>query len=317
VTAVAGTVAHHPADHPYVHQWSGPAPAPSSSPDVWDIDALVGRGVRIVHVHFGFEHLSPDQLANWVDRLRTAGIHLVHTVHDLDNPHLTDQRPFHRCIGVLVDAAAAVLTLTDAAASEIRARHHRESIVVPHPPVVPVGDRARVRSGHRHRDGVYVHGATLRPNLDIDLLGRLAVAARRFGGLHVHVRATAPARQRERIGRVAAATGAVLDVGPRLTDDELWHRLASARAVALPYRWGTHSGLLEAAHDLGTPVLAPTFGGYRDQGAHVVDAADVTGSIARAVAAPPMLTADDREHRRAAHAAIHARLYAGLLGVAA
>ena len=50
--------------------------------------------------------------------------------------------------------------------------------------------------------------------------------------------------------------------------------------MVLPYRWGTHSGLLEAAHDLGTPTLAPAFGGYADQGAHVVDAADLAGSVA-------------------------------------
>jgi len=33
----------------------------------------------------------------------------------------------------------------------------------------------------------------------------------------------------------------------------------------LPYRFGTHSGWLEACFDLGTPVLAPTCGYFAQQ----------------------------------------------------
>ncbi len=34
----------------------------------------------------------------------------------------------------------------------------------------------------------------------------------------------------------------------------------------LPYRFGTHSGWLEACRDLGTTVVAPTCGFYAEQG---------------------------------------------------
>ena len=34
----------------------------------------------------------------------------------------------------------------------------------------------------------------------------------------------------------------------------------------LPYRFGTHSGWLEACRDLGTTVVAPDCGYYADQG---------------------------------------------------
>ena len=42
--------------------------------------------------------------------------------------------------------------------------------------------------------------------------------------------------------------------------------LASLDVSVLPYRFGTHSGWLEACRDLGTAVVAPTCGYYADQG---------------------------------------------------
>ena len=96
---------------------------------------------------------------------------------------------------------------------------------------------------------------------------------------------------------------------PRLGDDELWDRLGGAELVLLPYRWGTHSGLLEAAHDLGTPVLAPAFGGFADQGAHVYHG-DPAARVARAIAAPPTVTVEDRRRARRRLRTAHRRLHA-------
>jgi hypothetical protein len=44
------------------------------------------------------------------------------------------------------------------------------------------------------------------------------------------------------------------------SDAQLWNYLQSLDLSVLPYRFGTHSGWLEACHDLGTTVLAPTCG---------------------------------------------------------
>ena len=80
--------------------------------------------------------------------------------------------------------------------------------------------------------------------------------------------------------------------------------------MLLPYRWGTHSGLLEAAHDLGTPVLAPAFGGFGDQGATTYDDAAI-GLRALRRAAHPRPTADSRaasgDDQRHAHALSRSR----------
>ena len=201
-----------------------------------------------------------------------AGIGLVFTVHDLDNPHLRSQHDHRRSLGLLVDRAGAVATLTRGRGG---ARSSRAS--GGRPPCCRIRTSSRwtrwpvVAAIARRRRGVYVHAATGRPNLDLEAIAR--AAARRVR----------PARRRARPARGTAPPSSSRSVasprpapwpstcGPGLSDAELWDRLAAAELLLLPYRWGTHSGLLEAAHDLGTPVLAPSFGGYGDQGAHTYD----------------------------------------------
>ena len=82
----------------------------------------------------------------------------------------------------------------------------------------------------------------------------------------------------------------------------------SAELLFLPYRWGTHSGLLEAAHDLGTPVLAPSCGAYHDQGAHTYGD-DPTTQVEDAIAGRPAVTVAtrrrDRRRARAVFASVH------------
>src|SRR5204862_6989880 len=57
-----------------------------------------------------------------------------------------------------------------------------------------------------------------------------------------------------------------LRVHDYFSDEELWCYLAGLDVSVLPYRFGTHSGWLEACRDLGTTVVAPTCGYYADQG---------------------------------------------------
>src|SRR5690606_28303224 len=54
-------------------------------------------------------------------------------------------------------------------------------------------------------------------------------------------------------------------VHPYFSDDELWQYLADLSVSVLPYRFGTHSGWLEACFDLGTAVVAPSCGFYGEQ----------------------------------------------------
>ena len=295
------SVAHLPSSHPYVDHLRPDGHDDAVAivdVDVFDVDALEGR-VDVVHVHFGFEHLDRRQLAAWCRELRRGRIGLVYTAHDLDNPHLVDQRAHHAAVAELARAADLVVTLTPWAARELRRRTDTASVVVPHPHVVPAEALRRPSAEPRH--GVYVHAATLRPNLDLDLLERVAGPAARLDGARIHVRRShldaAPPAVRRQLRRLAAHDGVTLDIGPRLDDDELWTRIGSSRVLLLPYRWGSHSGLLEAARDLGTPVVAPARGGFGDQGATTYDGA---ASCRRALAAAtaPVPTPDRAVERQ-------------------
>ncbi|MCW2621185.1 MAG: hypothetical protein JWL64_787 [Frankiales bacterium] len=207
-----------------------------------------------VHVHFGFEHRSADELACFADALETQRVPLVLTVHDLVNPHLTEQRPHRAALNVLVRRADAVLTLTPGAAAEILGTWGVTAEVVPHPHVVPLDRLSRERPRHLgFRVGVHdkeranVHAAAARDEL--------------------------------------AGTGITVEppLGRRLTDDELWDHLSALDALVLPYAFGTHSGFLEACHDLGTHVVVPRLGYYAQQHAVVSYDLAVRGSLAAAV----------------------------------
>ena len=104
------------------------------------------------------------------------------------------------------------------------------------------------------------------------------------------------------------------------TDAELWAYLGSLDLCVLPYRFGTHSGWLEACVDLGTGVLVPDIGCYGEQHQHpgylrsnsgIVDAttfARVLGDVLR----DPSRGARDRPDRIAQRrliAAAHERVY--------
>ncbi|HEU4842344.1 MAG TPA: hypothetical protein VFT09_12910 [Ilumatobacteraceae bacterium] len=302
------TIVHHPAAHPFVENLWGPAPP---SPPVWEATALTAEGVRLVHLHFGFEQRSAADLARWVDGLHDAGIAVVHTVHDLDNPHLVVQAEFHRSVATLVRAVDAVTTLTPAAAAAVERRTGRAPVVIPHPHVVPLAEMSAVRLRRGGRHGIYVHAGAGRPNLDVDAVARLATSQRRHAVL-VHVRPSAPPSTQRVLERLARAGRLHLDVRPRLTDAELWSRLAAAELLLLPYRWGTHSGLLEAAHDLGTPVLASSCGAYRDQGAHTYRD-DPSGEVAAAIASRPAVTVASRRRERRLARARFASVHDGAL----
>jgi hypothetical protein len=91
----------------------------------------------------------------------------------------------------------------------------------------------------------------------------------------------------------------------------------------LPYRFGTHSGWLEACFDLGTAVVAPSCGFYAQQRPCLTYRHDESGldgvSLADAVrrahgSSPPRASVTDRWDERRALAAAHRSLYARLLG---
>ena len=203
------------------------------------------------------------------------------TVHDLRNPHHADRTTHDAQLDVLVRAADALITLTPGAAAEIRRRWGRDAHVVPHPHVVDFADHAgrRGRPGPTRRRPVPRRparqerarghgpaGGAAGPGRD-----RPRAAGRRPAGQRAPRAADrADARTTERRGcRPAAGRDRHVDlrVHDYFADDAaFFDYLASLDVSVLPYRFGTHSGWLEACRDLGTTVVAPSCGYYAEQG---------------------------------------------------
>ena len=246
----------------------------------------------VCHVHFGFDDRSPQQLRDFVAALRRSGKPLVYTVHDLRNPHMVGREPHDGQLDVLVPAADALVTLTAGAATEIRRRWHREALVLPHPHVVEEPRLSAPRPGH---DGfvVGVHLKSLRANTAAGaVLEELTAVVPALPGarlrVDVHHEVLDPAHPRhdaallDRLHRGAATGSFALVAHDLFSDDELWDYLSGLDVSVLPYRFGTHSGWLEACHDLGTTVLAPTHGFYAEQQRCYTFDAEETGSLANA-----------------------------------
>ena len=128
----------------------------------------------VFHVHFGFDAIGPEVLADVMQALRTYGKPLVYTVHDLRNPHHRHPAAHAELQDILVPAAQALITLTAGAAEAIERRWGRQPTIARHPHVV---DRARIEAPRApsERFVVAVHVKSLRSNMDpVPVLDSLA-----------------------------------------------------------------------------------------------------------------------------------------------
>ena len=273
--------------------------------------------------------------ADWIAALRSAGKPLVYTVHDLRNPHHHDPDVHERQLDVLIPAADAVITLTDGAARCIARRWGRSATVLPHPHVVPepLLHRRRSRSG-ADSFVVGIHVKSLRPCMDpVPIVSVALAAAADLPGATVRVNAhrdvmepwsSRYAPELANQLHLAAGEGLLqLQVHDYFTDDELWEYLQGLDVSILPYRFGTHSGWLEACYDLGTTVIAPTCGFYREQRPCLdfgfdedhFDEQSLVEAVRRAYALRPVYRAHppDRLAERRQLATAHRALYGQLL----
>ncbi|WP_134772064.1 glycosyltransferase family 1 protein [Ornithinimicrobium flavum] len=321
-------------------------PVPGAPPGQWwPHPALAADWVHehveeqdVLHVHFGTEGRTLAQLTEWLGALRSLGLPLVHTVHDIDHPHLVDQAPHREQLALLVAEADGLLTLTEGAAAVVEREHGRRPLVVPHPHIAPlerIGRRLEREASVPLRVGL--HLKSLRTNLaPMRVLPALveAVAELRAAGIEVEleVRAHPDLLGKDTEGHAEiwwrsveqdAPAGVHLLVAPRLGDDALWDYLEGLDVSVLPYAWGTHSGWVEACRDLGTWVLAPEVGHLLEQGAGSVltwgdpdaspAAATLVHLLGRAAGSPPPpVTAAWRRAQREQIAATHAQVYAAV-----
>ena len=349
-------VASVPANHVYIHHIAAeqpdgvdrlPDPHPDdprrSAQEAWwppvmlDPDWIASADFDIFHLQFGFDAWSPERLSQVVAALRARRKPFVYTVHDLRNPHHEDRTLHDAQLDVLVPAADALVTLTTGAAAEIARRWRRHAHVVPHPHVVDFATMTRLaRRPRRHGEvRIGLHVKSLRASMDpARLLPPLLDFARRSPGVvlqvnghrdvlepdgaHFNVVLAGPLRE-------AADAGLVdLRVHDFMPDAELFAYLASLDVAVLPYRFGTHSGWLEACRDVGTTVVAPSCGYYADQGPvltyvneeQTFDPESLQHALEQAVAGLGLgrLSVEARREQRSRIAAFHAGLYEDLGG---
>ncbi|CAN5781483.1 hypothetical protein BH10ACT9_BH10ACT9_53430 [soil metagenome] len=229
----------------------------------------------VFHVHFGFDALTADTLDNVVSALAKHRKPLVYTVHDLRNPHHREPDAHQQQQDLLVPAAQRLLTLTAGAAETIAVRWGRHADVLPHPHVLSRRWIDRPRN-HRQRFVVGVHVKSLRANMDpFPVLDTLAATVVDLPDailqINVHDEIFQPGNHwyAPQAGEALLAYGSKpavdVRVHPYFSDDELWKYLSELTVSVLPYRFGTHSGWLEACYDLGTAVIAPSCGFYDQQ----------------------------------------------------
>ncbi|WP_198020204.1 hypothetical protein [Nocardioides sp. J54] len=235
-------------------------------------------------------------------------------------------------------SADALITLIRGAADQVRRRWGRRATVVPHPHVV---DLARMQALQDRRSRtprgpfrVGLHVKSLRPSMaPMTILPTLLAVVRELPDTVLQVNAHRDvldedgARRDEQLAAFlhAAADRGELDlrVHDYLSDDQLWAYLSSLDVSVLPYRFGTHSGWLEACRDLGTTVVAPSCGFYADQGPVLsyhhdetsYDADSLAVALRRAHGLRPALGAsvDERRAQRDEVAAAHDRVYRAVL----
>ena len=324
------TVQHVPAGHPYsravrpldasaapdVEFWPDPPVPGAPEHQWWPPQALDARWLAehrpdVLHVHFGFEHRTPDELAAAMDAQHAHGGAVVVTVHDLENPHLTDQTLHRRRLAVLLEAADAVFTLTPGAADAVARDYGVRAHVVPHPHIVPLDALAELapadpapapddagpaagEDDEEERPAVaparlLVHAKDLRAQVDpVGFLPTLAAAVGMLDerGLETHVIVEVQDSVRseadlERLREGCEHHGFELWQHARLADPELHALLRRVAVSVLPYRTGTHSGWVEMCRDLGVPVAVADIGHIADQ--------------ARAWVSPDTLAAFDRQ----------------------
>jgi hypothetical protein len=291
----------------------------------------------LFHVQFGFDGRHPEQLSELVALLAELGKPLLYTVHDLRNPNHEEHDLHAEQMAVLVEAADALVTLTGCAAARIEERYGRQAVVIPHPHVVPLDLLAERYSSPRPAADpprVGVHLKSMRANMvGLPLLRALTEGdgigpARLRVDIHREIwDSRAPAFRgdlRTTLEHLAGRGDLELHVHDYYSDVELYDYLAGLDVAILPYRFGTHSGWLEACRDLGTSVVAPSCGCYADQGPAFIYRCDEDGldgaslreavrRATRAARARDLTTVGWRREQRAEIAAAHERLYRRVL----
>ncbi|WP_405219668.1 glycosyltransferase family 4 protein [Agrococcus sp. Ld7] len=290
----------------------------------------------VLHVHFGMESLPAGRLEAAIEALRECNRPLVYTVHDVENPQLTDQGRHLRDLDLLIPRASAVLTLTTAAADDVRRGWGREATVLAHPTLLPL-DAPAPAAQERTQRVIGVHLRDLRPNIAaaaaieallLALDDHSLASERTVGRVLLNATTRDAPLARHLTDMLRERPDCELIVRDRPDDAALLAEIDELDAALLPYGHGTHSGWVELCFDRGVPVVGPgalaMAGQHPDAYSGFTEPADAGRAVREALAggtragsvARRTLVADRAPARHAERAAIadaHATLYRSLV----
>lgn len=276
-------VVHVPASTPYVRKLDGGgiavvngqtlpdgATVPAAVSARWLVEHRPLNWVDVVHLHH-VEFEAIDDLERLLSECRDAGVRVVHTVHDLRAMFMS-QEALEERFRLLAKADVVWVTLTPGAASEVDRVVGSPCLatVIPHGFVVHPDNAVPAARPGEARTRYLLFGA-MRPNREqLATVVNWSLAAQPEDSLQLVMRGISPAHlaDREDVYRLIDTTrnDSRIDVTMRgyPTDAEITTAAQAADALLLPYLWGTHSGQLELAFDLGLlPVVSRV--GYLDQ----------------------------------------------------
>ena len=275
--------------------------------------------IDVLHLHTGSGPVTAAAVQCWSETVRRSGIPLVVTVHRVQDaaprPHAAEDDHLAAVLGT----AEVVLTLTSGAADAIAERFGRTAIVVAHPwAATPDPDLGAERGLVGLRLGAPGSGPGNQP-----ALVRAALSGAVSGGGRLRVLAETGAHVSPAVQRLAA--GGELELVLH-RDDERAAQFQQLHVAVLPEARGTHSSDLEICRDVGTRVVAPSWGWFAGQWGEVVtyglddrgrlDPVSLSAAVSAALTRP-MLRPADREWRNEQLSAVrrvHAEVYRQVAG---
>lgn len=271
-------ILHLPARTPYVRKLHGPDfrilndtiedgyRIPAATSCAWLLERRPFTWFDALHLHH-IEFEPIDLLTQTLEACQDAEIPVVFTAHDLE-AIFTPQAELQKRLEVVAAAGTPIVCLTDAAAHDLQQLlpHAAPPVVIPHGWVIAphlLRDAPLVPDASHRR---YLLYGAIRPNRDhMSTLTNWSLGlpdpdAR----LHLILRALSPvdfaASAHPRITELTAIARADprirVTMRPYPTDTELVQAALAADALLLPYLWGSHSGQLEFAFDLGLLALS-------------------------------------------------------------
>jgi len=257
--------------------WSDGVEVPRDASFEWLVSQKTFDFFDLLHIH-SVELTSLETLQLALERCQSERKGIILTVHDTKPNFSQDLAMYNLALKTCVEAGARIVTLTKSAAKEIVKNLEVASsdiAVIPHGAVLSIDDhrwytRRRTQNSSTCILGMY---GGFRPNRDF-LTPVVNIA---FGMPELDVklilltRAISPIelRQNEEMRRsidIAISSNRInLRVYPFPSDEQIAQFLLDVSILIMPYRWGTHSGQLEAAFDLGVVPVISDVGYYYEQ----------------------------------------------------